>query len=335
MKTFLLLVLTLLAGAGRVARAQHMPVVVMTITGRVFRADSLRVHPLPGVRVSAAPPVRSPTVQTDADGNFTLVLMGQDFAHLPDSVTVQAALFGLGSQAVRLKKAAQARALFRLRPLKMVMESAHIGPPAPPKTAPTSQQVFWPPPQCSTMQRLAASYFTKAHTLAEVDALLRAALLGASYDNLRYYYAPEGFVLVTRIEQTDALGYALPGSERWSAAVANETGKSLVGYFKALFLPTMGHFRVIAFVVTNQPISTNQPAPQKSTATSWLQQGADGLDSHQGALPYGPGYHCTALVYEFEQSDDGTGKLVMPNELSVQTHLLTSHIARGLPHPQP
>lgn len=329
----LILLLALLAGAAPSTQAQQPLRVLMTITGRVFRADSLGAQPLAGARVSVAPPVRAPAVQTDADGNFTLVLRGESFARLPDSVGVTVFKFGLGSQTVKLQKATQARVFFRLQLLRMTTMSAHVGPPATKQA--TSQQVFWPPPQCSTLQRLAPRYFAQARTLADVDAVLRAALLGASYDNLRYYSAPGGFVLLTRIEQTDAQGYALPGAERWSAAVANEAGKSLVGYFKAIFLPTVGHFRVIAFVVTNETISHFQAPPQKGTAISWLQQGADGLDDHVGALPYGPSYHCTALVYEFRQGDDGTGELVVPNELSVQAHLAASHIARGLPRLQP
>ena len=308
----------------------------MVITGQVQRQDSLHTTPLPGALVSVALPGGPQSARTDQNGGFSLILNAAALAALPDSVAVAAAAFGLGSQTVEVKKAAQATVFFHLHLIKYHMMSGHIGrPPATPtgakKKVAASQQAFWPPPQCSTLQRLNSRYFAQARTLGDVDDILYNALSSATYDDLRYYAAPNGFVLITRVEQINNDGVALPGKERWSPDVPDGVGTSLVSYLKALFIPAVGHFRVIAFAVTNQPITTYRPAPQESEARVWLQQGADELDPHVGALPYGPGYHCTALIYEFEQSAELKGPLDVSGALDATTHLTKSRIMAGLP----
>ncbi len=312
------------------------PLAQMVLSGQVWRVDSLRTVVLPGALVSVPLPTGPLTTRTNASGIFTLTLSPANLAALPDSVPVVATAIGYHSQTIKRRKAAQATVVFHLRLVKYKLESAHITlPPAtnknPPKPPATGTSAFWPPPQCSTLERLNSRYFTQAHTLADVNDILANALDAATYDNLRYYYAPDGFVLITRIEQTNAAGVALPGQERWSADVPDGLGSSFASYLKALFIPAHGHFRVIAFAVTNQPITQYRAAPQAGEAREWLQQGADELDPTVGALPYGPTYHCTALIYEFEQSADRDSPLLVPGHLTARKHLVNSRIAAALP----
>ena len=363
MRTFLLKSLLLVASllAGHVGLAQeargygyrdrrYPPLTQMVITGQVQRQDSLRLRPLPGALVSVALPGGPQSARTEANGGFSLTL---NATALPDSVAVVAAALGLGSQTIRVKKAAQVTAFFHLHLSRFHTRSAHLARPtlAPPdvngaaahtagagvavadanEAAAARTQAFWPPPQCSTLQRLNSGYFAKARTLADVDNILADALDAATYDNLRYYYAPDGFVLITRIEQTTADGVALPGRARWSVQVPEGAGSSLARYLKALFIPASGHFRVIAFAVTTQPIVGYRPAPQEEEARGWLQQGADELDPKVAALPYGASYHCTALIYEFKQVADHANPLVIQDALPARTHLANSRIMAGLP----
>ncbi|MEJ7666903.1 MAG: hypothetical protein WKG07_49065 [Hymenobacter sp.] len=62
-----------------------------------------------------------------------------------------------------------------------------------------------------------------------MDNILVEALDAATYDDLRYYYAPDGFVLIARIEQTDAAALALPGAARWSVKVPGGASTSSIG----------------------------------------------------------------------------------------------------------
>ncbi|WP_223649390.1 carboxypeptidase-like regulatory domain-containing protein [Hymenobacter psoromatis] len=315
------------------------PLAQMVLSGQVRRVDLLRSVPLPGAMVSVPLPTGPLHTRTDTNGKFSLTLSQANLAALPDSVAVVATAIGCNSQTIKLKKAVLATVFFRLRPTIYKMESAHIILPATGSRpsarrhsgTPVSQQAFWPPPQCSTLQRLSNRYFAQAHTLSDVDDILYNALSSATYDDLRYYAAPNGFVLITRVEQINDDGVALPGKERWSPDVPDSIGFSLVRYLKALFIPTVGHFRVIAFAVTDQPITTYRPAPQEDEARVWLQQGANELDPDVGALPYGRGYHCTALIYEFKQAAELTGSLDVSGALDATTHLTKSRIMAGLP----
>ena len=348
-----LLVLALLAG--HVALAQKLsdyqrnrfpatpppPLTQMVLSGQVQRLNLLSISAVPEAEVGVMLPTGLLRTRTDANGKFTLTLSRTNLAALPDSVAVVAMANGLRPQTIRVKKAALATVNFRLQ-VTYKVESGHITLPTSPSGAsrpptnhhsatPASQQAFWPPPQCSTMQRLSNRYFAQAHTLSDVDDILYNALSSATYDDLRYYAAPHGFVLITRVEQINDEGVALPGKERWSPDVPDSIGFSLVRYLKALFIPTVGHFRVIAFAVTDQPITTYRPAPEEAEARVWLQQGANELDPDVGALPYGRGYHCTALIYEFKQAAELTGTLNVSGALDATTHLTKSRIMAGLP----
>ena len=348
MKTMLFKILLLFSLlAGHVTLAQEMrdyrrnryppapPLTQMVLSGQVRRVDSLGTVPLAGALVSVKLPAGPLTTRADANGKFIITLAQATLATLPDSVAVVAAAPGYNSQTIKVKQAAQAVAFFRLRRIVYNTISAHVTLPGTPikhhSGTPASQQAFWPPPQCSTLQRLNSRYFAQARTLGDVDDILYNALSSATYDDLRYYAAPHGFVLITRVEQINDAGVALPGKARWSPDVPNGAGSSLVNYLRALFIPAVGHFRVIAFAVTDQPITTYRPAPQEGEARVWLQQGADALDPNVGALPYGPGYHCTALIYEFEQAAELTGSLDVSGALDATTHLTKSHIMAGLP----
>ena len=340
----------LLAGAGQVAMAQRARPVVpgappvyypaptqMLITGRIFNVGKTGTTVLPHATVTVKRPNGSvaATMTADDSGDYRLLIPGDVLATLPDSISVTASAFMFESQTIKARKAKAVGVIFYLHLLAMHTESAHINvPPIQPSTT-GAEQAFWPPPQCSTLKVLDPQYFVKAHTLAQVDAILSKALTEATYDDLRYYYAPGGFVLITRIEQTDANGIALPGKARWSVNIPDGFGSSFASYLKALLIPPSGHFRVIAFAVTNAPINRYRAAPSQDEALKWLQQGADALSPKVGALPYDATYHCTALIYEFQRSASSTGGLVVPAQLSAREHLDNSRIARYLPRIQP
>ena len=64
----------------------------------------------------------------------------------------------------------------------------------------------WPPPRASTMMNIEDAALRVAGdstTLGQVDAELRAALNDAGYVDKSYFAVPDGFALVTRLEQID------------------------------------------------------------------------------------------------------------------------------------
>lgn len=330
----------------RYARPTVTGLAQMVVTGQVFRVDKDGARPFVQATVAAerAKGQLVATTKTDASGNYSLTIPEAVLATLPDSVLVTANAMMFTSQTIKVKKGATAVAVFHLQMVSMTTKSGHINPPPPPPPPPapgpppptpgTREQAFWPPPQCSTLKVLDKRFFASAQTLSDVNDILISALDAATYDDSRYYYAPNGFVLITRIEQTDGEGRPLPGKARWSIKVPTGV-KSLASYLKALFIPPSGHFRIIAFAVTDMPIAHFRTAPSEAEALKWLDLGADALSPKVGALPYGPNYHCTALIYEFEGANSGAGDPVVPGNLSARQHLANSHIAAHLPQIQP
>ncbi len=83
---------------------------------------------------------------------------------------------------------------------------------------------LWPPPDCSAKTVLNRSYFQSAVQLADVDDILLKALRKCGYTDKSHYYVPNGFALVTRIEQIDENGVPLLDSkERCSVETAAGT----------------------------------------------------------------------------------------------------------------
>ncbi len=180
------------------------------------------------------------------------------------------------------------------------------------------------PPNSSAFVSIPSELLVKQEgsaKLADVDNRLRRALVQGGYEKLGYYHIPGGFVVVTQLEQFDIVtGAPLADSNRWSTTTAPPRLFTLE-YFRSLIHGTSGHFRVIAFAVTNKPFNETGKVVAASQAATLASGGSNSLPADVRDQPYGADYQCTALVYEFLQPNSGPAKFVNSSALLPSRHL--------------
>jgi len=180
------------------------------------------------------------------------------------------------------------------------------------------------PPNSSAVMSIPSELLVKAGSsakLADVDNRLRRALQQGGYEKFGYYHIPGGFVVVTQLEQFDgATGTPLADANRWSTTTAPPRLFTLE-YFRSLIKGTSGHFRVIAFAVTNKPFQETGKVVAPSEAATLASGGSNSLPSDVRDQAYGEDYQCTALVYEFLQPNSGPARFVNSSALLASRHL--------------
>jgi hypothetical protein len=177
---------------------------------------------------------------------------------------------------------------------------------APPKSLPSVQTEWipmfpWPPPEYSVLAVLDKNYFSQSKTLFDVDDILTVALSDLGYDDRSYFEIPNGFALVTRIEQIKEDGTPFAPPARWSVMIKAYNSLNWSSYLKSLIFPPSGFFRIIVFAVTDKAFTSSHKKPTKAAAEGWLKVGFTELPASIGNKRFGPNYRCTALIYEFKK----------------------------------
>lgn len=168
--------------------------------------------------------------------------------------------------------------------------------------------------------------------LLHADALLRFTLESAGHYETSYYSVPDGFALVSRLEQIEEDGSPMPLPARWDTRVRNITRFSLGDYLRALFVAPPGYYRLVVFVVSPHPFAQSSQSISRDIAESWLRFGANALPTKLALQPYTEQYICTALIYEFEKFDTQKKPILRrPGRLDARTHIVKSGIGRYLP----
>lgn len=183
----------------------------------------------------------------------------------------------------------------------------------------------WPPPKPSAwaaLSTLAMNRNSGGGTLQGLADFLESALEKAGYSERSYYSVPDGFALVSRIEQISDTGEPKPGYDRWSLDVKPPHVFSVRSYVNALFSTHPGRFRVIALIVTTHPVSADSVGATYQGSKDWLWSGANRLPSSIAQLRYSQDYSCLAYVYEFERpAGDGAALQKQPGTLDGKQHL--------------
>jgi hypothetical protein len=160
----------------------------------------------------------------------------------------------------------------------------------------------WPPPAASSMVIL-DDYYNPKHnfkSLGEVDKLIRNALDSTGYPAPHYFGVPNGFALITQLEQIDDNAVPLDGvARRWSTNISEMKAFTLTEYLKALITAQPGYYRVIAFIVSSQPFSTTDDRAKFSTIQNWVNKGISSLPKKIKSQKYSDEHQTTVLVYEF------------------------------------
>jgi len=183
----------------------------------------------------------------------------------------------------------------------------------------------FPPPRGYTNDILNKSLFARCTTLSDVSSVILNALRHCQYDDKSYYPIPNGFALVTKVEEMNSDGTSVMDDDRFSL------NKNVNMRFWDWFSPRRGYFRVFAFLVTDQTFQPTDDTIDQETAEGWVDQGMNDLPDSIGNKPYNSSYDCTVIVYEF-RAPDVNQKLqpVIPARLSAVTHLDKSTIAAYL-----
>jgi hypothetical protein len=182
----------------------------------------------------------------------------------------------------------------------------------------------WPPPQSSSRLVLLNSLLVSGQqnpNLGNIDDRITAALLSAGYSERAYFAVPDGFAVVTKLEQINNDGTSKQPPARWVATDdSGPSSFSLSSYIRALFTANAGYYRVIAFLVTDVPFAATGAAPTEDQTSSWLRNGFNGLPADVRPKPYGAGFSCTALIYEFMRTESSPPTLTS-NGPDAETHL--------------
>ena len=142
----------------------------------------------------------------------------------------------------------------------------------------------------------------------------------------------KGCAVVTHVEQITADGRPV-AKGRWSFDLPSYEHFSIQTFLAALFTAEPGYYRVIVFVVTDQPWSRTGARPTSQQAEQWLATGDNYLPPAIGALPYEPGFRTTGLVYEFKKASQKTeATFIDTSPTRAEDHLSKAGISERLSH---
>ncbi len=158
----------------------------------------------------------------------------------------------------------------------------------------------YPPPDCNSEFMIPGEAFSECKNLGEVAQKITSALNAEKYP-YRYLSFPNGYVIVTQMEQYNDDGTIIEDSEtRWVDYPKQEAFSWSIDYFSSLIFPNKGYLRVFVFIVTSENYGYEGQA-SKSEASSWHNQGVNKLPHQIEELPYSDEiYDINLLTYEFE-----------------------------------
>jgi hypothetical protein len=207
-------------------------------------------------------------------------------------------------------------------PLRAAMESwrsEHYFPPRP-----AHAPVFLSP------DKLAEFFSRSPPQLTHADHALRYILSSAGYVETSYHPIPDGFAMVTRLEQIEADGRPKePG--RWEISGPAFRSFSILEYLRALFTAPPGHYRILVFTVTPVPVTQSSASVSSGEAGEWLRSGSDILPEKVGNQEFNWNYHCTVLIYEFEHGSARSKAALRYPGLPATSHLTGAGLTALLP----
>jgi hypothetical protein len=189
----------------------------------------------------------------------------------------------------------------------------------------------WPPPSSSAMVMLdtLVDFKTQAK-IGDVAQKIERAFTGAGYIEKKYYAVPNGFALVSRLEQIYPDGTPREESVRWVKDYRTPRIFDLKSYLKVLFSTNPGYFRIIVFLVTPVPFG-QQGTVSREQGLEWFRTGANVLPNAIADLPNTSDFHCTALIYEWEQKTvNHEPTFLDPSPVRGDIHLVKSKLWENL-----
>ena len=184
----------------------------------------------------------------------------------------------------------------------------------------------WPPPSPSDEWMVPRKWFNGQQTLGQTAEMIEVALRSAGY-RYSYYRLPGGYALACSLERIHPDGTPIEGPSRWRRELPPLRALSLGEMLRALVGVLPGHYRVIAFLITDQPFSGRGVTANRDEADRWASEGADRLPPSIEKVPFTRDHRVTAFVYEFQQKREGTPATpVDRSRVSARDHLHKAHI---------
>lgn len=165
-------------------------------------------------------------------------------------------------------------------------------------------------------------------SLGEIDQIISTALQENGYDDKSYFAVPEGFALVTRIEQINLDGRPKEDPDRWSIELTPLRKFHLRDYIRALRYAQVGHYRLIIFIVTPYSFSpASRGELELNEATEWFKEGANSLPLNIANRQLSS-VDVNVLIYEFEKSHEGA--MLAETPLTARKHMEGSGLLEAL-----
>jgi hypothetical protein len=77
---------------------------------------------------------------------------------------------------------------------------------------------------------------------------------------------------------------------------------SLADFVRALFTAPVGHYRVIVFIVNDQPFAASGETVSGDEALAWVGAGLNRLPDSIAAAPFAEQHVGTAMIYQFQKA---------------------------------
>lgn len=190
-------------------------------------------------------------------------------------------------------------------------------------------QFPFPPPPCCSPIELPRSNFGSAQKLGDIAVKLLSALNKQGYVYRTFLSVPNGFALVTQMEQYNADYSHRVDENRWTNAPVGESFTGYLDYFKRLLMPSKAYFRTFVFIVTTNAFNQQGKNVTKNEASAWYGRGINRLPKTIANMPYTEGVTVTALVYEFEVPESNRKPSQKCPSVNTQLHLDKSGITKG------
>lgn len=172
-------------------------------------------------------------------------------------------------------------------------------------TEPTVLPEFsWPPPSSSDYVKFDFNSLGNVDQLGDLDSIITKRLANAGY-HLRpnkYFHTPNGFALVTQLEQIDCDGKPLQDRERWSIDISEyEKDFNLIDYLRSLSFKEEGFFRILAFVVTDDFNPLSRIEPTLDEKEDWIIYGSAILPESLAQKKLTDNHYGRIYFYEFNK----------------------------------
>lgn len=182
-----------------------------------------------------------------------------------------------------------------------------------------------PYPKPSSSYVFPKSIVRKARNMADMDSILIDGLDKVGYSNFSYYKIPNGYAMVTSIENIDQNAFPIPSPGRWGVKSTPIQVFDIGDYLKVLFNANKGYYRSIVFLITNKPLHHDGVVPTSNQIRNLADSGSSILPYDAKYFVLNDSYRLEALIYEFVKPEYGDAKLIVPC-----SHTGKSHLERAL-----